>query len=159
MVVTSTAFAEGGDIPTHFTCEGEDVSPPLAWTDPPEGTKSIALIADDPDAPKKTFGHWVLYNLPPATRDLPEGTKVTPSGPTAPSGALTGDNDFGHNAYGGPCPPSGRHRYVFKVYALDTKLPNLGKIRAENLERAMDGHVIGRGQLIGTYQKGQGPRT
>jgi Raf kinase inhibitor-like YbhB/YbcL family protein len=159
LTVTSTAFAEGAMVPTRFTCEGEDTSPPLAWSDPPAATRSFAIVVEDPDAPdpkspnRKTFVHWVAYGLSPNLRGLPEGTK------TAPPGARDGENDFGRAGYGGPCPPSGQHRYVFKVYALDTTLSDLNKPRAADLDRAMSGHVLAQGRLVGTYEKGRGRRT
>lgn len=156
--LTSTAFAEGGTVPSRFTCEGDDLSPPLAWKDPPDGTKSFAVIVDDPDAPdpkapKQTFVHWVLYDLPADTRALPQGTK------TPPQGARAGKNDFGKTTYGGPCPPVGRHRYFFKVYALDTVMQDIGHPTAAELTKAMTGHILARGQLMGTYEKGAGPKT
>ncbi len=155
--LTSTAFTEGGTIPAKFTCQGENVSPPLAWGDPPDGTKSFALVVDDPDAPdpkapKQTFVHWVLYDMPTDTRALPEGTK-------GPQGARAGKNDFGKTTYGGPCPPVGRHRYFFKVYALDTVLQDIGEPTAADLMKKMNGHILARGQLMGVYEKGPGPRT
>lgn len=152
LTVTSTGFAQGSMLPSRFTCEGEDVAPPLAWSDPPAGTKSFAVVVEDPDAPKKTFVHWIVYGLPPTARGLPEGTK------SAPPGTRDGENDFGRSGYGGPCPPSGRHRYVFNVYALDIELPDLNKPHASDLDRAMNGHVLARGTLVGTYEKGQAPR-
>lgn len=156
--LTSTAFTEGGTVPSRYTCQGEDLSPPLAWRDPPAGTKSFALIVDDPDAPdpkapKQTYVHWVLYDLPADTRSLPEGMKAPPQG------ARAGKNDFGKTTYGGPCPPVGRHRYFFKVYALDTVLQDIGQPTAAELTKAMGGHILARGQLMGTYEKGAGPRT
>lgn len=156
--LTSTAFSEGGAVPARFTCQGEDLSPPLAWRDPPIGTKSFAVIVDDPDAPdpkapKQTFVHWVLYDLPADTRALPEGTKAPPQG------ARAGKNDVGKTTYSGPCPPIGRHRYFFKVYALDTVLQDIGEPSAADLTKAMTGHILARGQLMGTYEKGPGPRT
>jgi Raf kinase inhibitor-like YbhB/YbcL family protein len=159
LTVKSPAFSEGGVIPARFTCEGDDVSPPLAWTDAPAETKSFALVVEDPDAPdpkspnRKTFTHWIVYDIASGTRGLPEGAK------TAPPGARNGENDFGSLGYRGPCPPSGEHRYVFKVYALDTVLPDLNKPHAVDLDRAMNGHVISQGRLVGLYQKGRGPRS
>lgn len=150
--LTSTAFAHQGAIPEKYTCEGGDVSPPLAWTGLPAGTRSLALIVDDPDAPdpaapKTTWVHWVLYNLPPTANGLPEGATVLPAG-TQP-----GLNDWRRTGYGGPCPPVGRHRYFHKLYALDTVLPDLGRPSKAVLEKAMQGHVLGAAELIGTYQK------
>ena len=151
----SSAFAPGAEIPRRHTCEGEDVSPPLAWSDPPPGTQSFALIVDDPDAPdpkapKRTWVHWVVYDLPADARSLVEG-----AGPSLPSGARAGKNDFGRAEWGGPCPPIGRHRYFHKLYALDTRLGDLGAATKAALERAMEGHVLGRAELVGTYEKQQ----
>jgi len=150
--LTSAAFAHQGAIPTKYTCEGADVSPPLSWTGLPPGTKSLALIVDDPDAPdpaapKMTWVHWVLYNLPPTANGLPEGASVLPAG------ALQGLNDWQRTGYGGPCPPIGRHRYFFKLYALDTVLPDLGRPTKAMLEKAMKGHILVQTELTGTYQK------
>jgi Raf kinase inhibitor-like YbhB/YbcL family protein len=155
--LTSAAFAEGGAIPTRFTCEGTDTSPPLAWGEAPAGTKSIAIVVDDPDAPdpkapKKTFVHWVLYDVPPGLRALPEGAGGA-------QGSRSGKNDFGSTSYRGPCPPTGRHRYYFRVYALDVMLPDLDKPSEADLDKAMSGHVLVRGQLMGTYEKGRKPQT
>lgn len=152
--LTSLAFGSNGSIPSRHTCEGTNVSPPLAWSGVPEGTKSLALIVDDPDAPdpaapRMTWVHWVLYDLPPAATGLPEG--VAPN--ALPVGARQGTNDFMTTGCGGPCPPVGRHRYFHKLYALDAVLPDLGKPRKGDLERAMKGHVLGEAHLIGTYQK------
>jgi Raf kinase inhibitor-like YbhB/YbcL family protein len=141
--VTSPVFTEGETIPRKFTCDAENVSPPLAWSGAPPGTQSFALIADDPDAPVGTWVHWVLYDLPGKTAALPEGVKGI---------GLEGVNDFRKPGYGGPCPPRGTpHRYYFKVYALDTQLglkPGAGK---RDVERAMQGHVLAQGVLIGKY--------
>lgn len=150
--LTSAAFAHQGAIPAKFTCEGADVSPPLSWSDLPPATKSLALIVDDPDAPdpaapKMTWVHWVLYNLPPAGNGLPEGASVLPPG------TLQGLNDWQRSGYGGPCPPIGRHRYFHKLYALDTVLPDLGRPTKAALEKAMKGHILGQAELLGTYQK------
>jgi Raf kinase inhibitor-like YbhB/YbcL family protein len=155
LVLTSTAFAPGGDIPRRFTCQGEDVSPALAWRGAPEGTRSFALIVDDPDAPdparpRMTWVHWVLYDLPASASELPEGARAA----DLPAGARQGRNDWKRTGYGGPCPPIGRHRYVHKLYALDALLGDLGEPTKAALERAMDGHVLARAELIGTYQKG-----
>ena len=150
--LTSAAFAHQGAIPTKYTCEGADVSPSLTWIGLPPGTKSLALIVDDPDAPdpaapKMTWVHWVLYNLPPTANGLPEGASVLPAG------ALQGLNDWQRTGYGGPCPPIGRHRYFFKLYALDTVLPDLGRPTKAMLEKAMKGHILVQTELTGTYQK------
>jgi len=148
--ITSSAFQDGGLIPAKYTCDGADVSPPLQWDTVPEGTKSIALICDDPDAPMGTFVHWVLFNLPAETRQLAE--KVPPD-KTLPSGARQGTSDFGRVGYGGPCPPSGTHRYFFKIYALDTKLDLPAGARKGDLLKAMQGHILGQGQIIGKYKR------
>jgi Raf kinase inhibitor-like YbhB/YbcL family protein len=147
LTVTSAAFVANGSIPSKYTCEGENTSPPLVWTDAPASAKSIAIVVDDPDAPSGTFVHWVLYDLPPATKSLPEGQK------TAPAGARDGKNDFGTTGWSGPCPPSGRHRYFHKVYALDTVLPDLGTPAKADVVAAMNGHVVAQGELVGTYEK------
>jgi Raf kinase inhibitor-like YbhB/YbcL family protein len=154
LTISSTAFPAGGEIPTAHTCEGLDTSPPLAWTGVPDGTKSLALIVDDPDAPdpaapKRVWVHWVLYNLPTDASGLPEAIKAE----QLPPGTLEGTNDWKRTGYGGPCPPIGRHRYFFKLFALDTTLPDLGKPTKAALEAAMSGHVLARAEVIGTYQK------
>jgi len=152
--VTSSAFQQGGTIPSQYTCEGKDVSPPLAWTGAPSNAKSIAMIVDDPDAPdpakpQRVYVHWVVYNIPAGTSSLPEnGSK---SG--MPKGAVQGKNDWGKAEYGGPCPPIGRHRYFFKLYALDAQLTGLSAPTKADLERAMKGHIVDTGELMGTYQK------
>jgi Raf kinase inhibitor-like YbhB/YbcL family protein len=148
--VTSPAFKEGDAIPRQHTCQGEDISPQLSWEAGPDGTKSIALIADDPDAPGGTFVHWVLYDLPGDVRELPEGL---PRDEALSNGARQGMNSFRRLGYSGPCPPSGTHRYFFKVYALDaqTNLP-AGKSKADLL-KTMEGHVLAQGQIMGTYQR------
>lgn len=152
--LTSTAFAHQGEIPTRYTCEGEDVSPPLAWSEPPQGTKSLALIVDDPDAPdpkapRMIWVHWVLYNIPSDARGLPEEA----DGTSLPKGTQAGRNDWKRQDYGGPCPPIGRHRYFHKLYALDTVLTDLGAPTKAELEKAMQGHVLAEAELVGTYQK------
>jgi len=154
MHIASTAFTEGQPIPTVHTCEGKDTSPPLSWGGVPAGAKSLALLVDDPDAPdpaapRMTWVHWVLYNAAPSATGLPEA--VAPK--ALPAGTLEGVNDWHRTGYGGPCPPIGRHRYFFKLYALDTVLPDLKHPTKAALERAMQGHVIGEAVLIGTYQK------
>src|SRR5215204_1459627 len=148
--VRSSAFEDGDAIPTRYTCDGLDVSPPLSWGSVPDETQSLALIAEDPDAPRGTFVHWVIYNLPPDTRRLPEDI---PNQPTLPSGAVQGVNGAGGVGYMGPCPPSGTHRYFFKVYSLDTGLDLGGRATKDDLMRAMEGHVITEGRLMGTYQR------
>jgi len=152
--VTSSAFQHGGPIPSKYTCEGQDLSPPLAWSGAPSTTKSIAMIVDDPDAPdpakpQRVYVHWVVYNIPAATNSLAEN--ASKSG--MPKGAVQGKNDWGKPEYGGPCPPIGRHRYFFKLYALDTELPGLSGGSKADIERAMKGHVVDSGELMGTYQK------
>jgi hypothetical protein len=148
--VMSSAFEEGGMIPRKYACDGADVSPPLAWTGIPEGAKTIALISDDPDAPVGTWVHWVLYDLPANIKELPEA--VSPEKELR-TGAKQGRNDFRRIGYGGPCPPGGTHRYYFKLYALDTVL-NLpaGATKAELL-KAMEGHILAQGQLMGKYKR------
>ena len=150
MILTSPAFQEGQAIPARYTCEGQDVSPAMAWDEPPPGTASFALIVDDPDAPGKTWVHWVLFNLPAATRSLPE---AMPADASLRDGARQGVTDFGRTGYGGPCPPSGTHRYVFKLYALDTLLTLPPPATTSQLERAMDRHILARAQLMGTYRR------
>jgi Raf kinase inhibitor-like YbhB/YbcL family protein len=152
--ITSTAFQAGGSIPSKYTCEDRDLSPPLAWSGAPDGTKSFALIVDDPDAPdpakpQRMYVHWVVYNIPAATVALAENA----SKKGLPKGAVQGKNDWGKAEYGGPCPPIGRHRYFFKLYALDTELTGLSSPTKADLERAIHGHVLDSGELIGTYQK------
>lgn len=156
LTLHSSAFQPGGSIPTQYTCEGRDIAPPLAWSGAPSGTKSFALIVDDPDAPdpkapKMTWVHWVLYDIPASTTSLPEG--VTPS--ALPPGTRAGKNDWKKGEYGGPCPPIGRHHYHFKLYALDTQLGDLKLPTKSQLEHAMHGHVLGETELVGTYQKSQ----
>ncbi len=151
----STAFESGGEIPSRYTCEGRDTSPPLAWVGVPAGTASLALIVDDPDAPDparptRTYVHWVLYNIPPGVDGLREG--IAPA--RLPAGTLEGANDWKRTGYGGPCPPIGRHRYYHKLYALDIVLPDLGHPTKAALEAAMAGHVLEQADLMGTYQKG-----
>jgi hypothetical protein len=148
--VTSSAFKNDGMIPSKYTCDGDDVSPPLQWETVPQGTKSIALICDDPDAPMGTFVHWVLFNLPADVKELAENV---PADKTLPSGAGQGITDFGRVGYGGPCPPSGTHRYFFKIYALDTKLDLAAGARKSQLLKAMEGHILAQGQLVGKYKR------
>ena len=148
--ITSSAFADGGLIPAKYTCDGADVSPPLQWDVVPEGAKSIALICDDPDAPMGTWVHWVLFNLPAQAKDLAENI---PPDKTLPDGAKQGTNDFRRIGYGGPCPPSGTHRYFFKIYALDTELDLEAGASKRQLLKAMDGHILAQGQLIGKYKR------
>jgi Raf kinase inhibitor-like YbhB/YbcL family protein len=152
--ISSSAFSPQGEIPTRYTCEGEDVSPPLAWSGAPAGTKSFALIVDDPDAPdprapKVTWVHWVVYDLPAGASSLPEAVATS----ALPAGTREGVNDWQRTGWGGPCPPVGRHRYFFKLYALDTPLGDLRRPSKAALEKAMAGHVLARAELVGTYQK------
>ena len=154
LVLMSAAFAPGGKIPAAYTCEGRDVSPALAWTGVPEAAQSLALIVDDPDAPdpaapKMTWVHWVLYNLPPSSRGLPEAV----SRADLPMCTREGTNDWKRTGYGGPCPPIGRHRYFHKLFALDVVLPDLGPATKAQLEAAIAGHVVAQAELLGTYQK------
>jgi Raf kinase inhibitor-like YbhB/YbcL family protein len=154
----SSSFTPNGSIPRAYTCEGDDRSPPLAWSDAPAGTKSFVLIVDDPDAPdprapRMTWVHWVLYDLPAGTAALPEGVTAA----ALPAGTRQGLNDWKRTGYGGPCPPIGRHRYFFKLSALDVALPDLGSATKAQLEQAMQGHVLATAELIGTYQKSTSP--
>lgn len=152
MRLLSSAFGLHADLPQKYTCEGDDLSPPLTWSDAPAGTKSFALIVDDPDAPdpaapKRVWVHWVMYDIPAETSSLPEGVKE------APKGARDGLNDWSKTGYGGPCPPIGKHRYFHKLFALDTVLGDKGKLTKQELEQAMVGHVLARSELVGMYQK------
>ncbi|HSQ56725.1 MAG TPA: YbhB/YbcL family Raf kinase inhibitor-like protein [Gemmata sp.] len=154
LTLTSPAFAAGHDIPSDYTCEGGDVSPQLKWSGVAQGTKSLALIVDDPDAPdpaapRMTWVHWVLYNIPPTTLQLSEA--IEPE--ALPAGTREGKNDWKRTGYGGPCPPIGRHRYFFKLYALDSVLPDLHTPTKAQLEKAMEGHILAKAELMGTYQK------
>jgi Raf kinase inhibitor-like YbhB/YbcL family protein len=152
--LTSSDFRAGGGIPAQHTCDGDEVSPSLSWSGAPSGTKSLALIVDDPDAPdpaapKMTWVHWVLYNIPPETSGLAGG--IGEGG--LPGGTRAGLNDWKKTGYGGPCPPIGRHRYFHKLYALDVVLPDLGRPTKKQLEQAMQGHVLEQCELVGTYQR------
>jgi Raf kinase inhibitor-like YbhB/YbcL family protein len=151
-ILSSTAFKNNDSIPAKYTCEGENFSPPLNWQGAPASTKSFALIVDDPDAPdpknpKMTWVHWVAYNIPSNVSSLQEHTDKLPSG------AADGLNDWHKKGYGGPCPPIGQHRYFYKLYALDTKLPDLKNPDKAALEKAMQGHILGKTELVGTYVK------
>ena len=153
--LTSSSFSPGAEFPSRHTCDGEDVSPALAWSGAPEGTKSFALIVDDPDAPdprapKVVWVHWVLYDLPAGTTSLPPGLTAK----SLPQGAREGLNDWKQAGWRGPCPPIGRHRYFHRLYALDAVLPDLGRPTKAQLEKAMEGHVLARAELVGTYQRG-----
>ncbi|HKI52425.1 MAG TPA: YbhB/YbcL family Raf kinase inhibitor-like protein [Geothermobacteraceae bacterium] len=150
--LTSTAFTHQGEIPPRHTCQGENVSPRLCWSGVPAGTQSLVLIVDDPDAPdpaapKMTWVHWVLYNLPPETVELDEAVRILPTG------TEEGLNDWKRTGYGGPCPPIGQHRYFHKLYALDTRLSGLQQPNKNQLEETMEGHVLARAELVGTYRK------
>jgi Raf kinase inhibitor-like YbhB/YbcL family protein len=155
MTLTSRAFADGAAIPKEHTCDGKNTSPPLAWSAVPADARSLVLIVDDPDAPdpaapKRTYVHWVLYNLPPNDGELPAAVAAD----QLPQGAIQGINDSKHRHYDGPCPPIGRHRYFHKLYALDTTLPDLGAATKAEVEQAMSGHVVAQTQIIGTYERG-----
>ena len=150
----TSSFSPNGEIDRRHTCEGADESPPLSWSDVPAGTKSLALIVDDPDAPdpkapKMTWVHWVLYDIPPSATSLATGMKKS----ALPAGTREGLNDWNRTGYGGPCPPIGRHRYFHKLYALDTVLPELGTPTKAELEDAMKGHILSKAELVGTYEK------
>lgn len=147
--LTTPAFTDGGTIPLRHTCDGQDLSPPLAWSDPPGGARSFALIMDDPDAPSATFTHWVLFDVPAATRQLAEGQRPGGTG-------QSGRNDFGRAGYGGPCPPRGHgpHRYAFTLYALDVATIGVsGGAARDQVEQAMKGHVLGTAKLMGRYER------
>src|SRR5436853_5099265 len=154
LTIRSPAFAQGGEIPRPHTCEGNDVSPALEFDGVPQGAKSLALVVHDPDAPdpkapRIDWVHWVLYNLPPGCKELPEGVGEN----ALPPGTLPGVTDFKRTGYGGPCPPIGRHRYFFVLYALDAELPDLGAPTKAQLEKAMEGHIVEKAELVGTYEK------
>jgi Raf kinase inhibitor-like YbhB/YbcL family protein len=149
--ITSPAFDHHGPIPPEFTCDGGDTSPPLQWSGTPNGARSLALIVDDPDAPdpdapRRTYVHWILYDIPPSTFGLEAGQG-------SPAGARPGTNDWRRTDYGGPCPPIGRHRYFFKLYALDRLLGDRGALSKAELEREMNGHILASTELVGTYQR------
>jgi Raf kinase inhibitor-like YbhB/YbcL family protein len=144
MKITSSAFQDGGNIPSKFTCDGGDASPPLQIADVPSGAKSVVLVVDDPDAPSGLFTHWMVWNISPQTNAIAEGT--TPKG-------VHGTNDFGKSGYGGPCPPSGTHRYYFKIFALDRELDLPSGAKRSQLDAAMKGHVVAQGELMGRYSR------
>ncbi len=144
MKITSSAFQQGGNIPSKFSCDGANTSPPLQISDVPSGAKSLVLVVDDPDAPSGLFTHWTVWNIPPQTSTIAEGS--TPKG-------VQGTNDFGKSGYGGPCPPSGAHRYYFKIFALDRDLDLPSGANRSQLDAAMKGHVIAQGQLMGRYAR------
>ncbi len=154
LTVTSTAFPHHGEIPVRYTCDGEDVSPPLSWSGVPAGAKSLVLIVDDPDAPdpkapRMTWVHWVLYNIPPSATGLPEAVATK----NLPHGIREGVNDWKRTGYGGPCPPIGRHRYFHKLYALDTALPDMNRPTKAKVESAMQGHILSQTEIVGTYRR------
>jgi Raf kinase inhibitor-like YbhB/YbcL family protein len=144
--ITSPVFQDNGYIPRQYTCDGKDVNPPLVIESVTAGTKSLAIIVDDPDAPAGIWVHWVLWNIDPHTKDIKENV--------VPTGAIAGRNDFGRHQYGGPCPPSGTHRYFFKVYALDTMLSISPNSTKADLEKAMKKHILAQGQVVGLYKRG-----
>lgn len=150
--LTSTAFTQGEPIPEKFSCQGEDVSPPLTWGDPPAGTQSLALIMDDPDAPGGTWDHWILFNISPDKRELQENLPITGKN-VDPQAIFVGKNSWGRAEYGGPCPPSGTHRYFFKLYALDTVIDLLPGASKKELLQAMDGHILAQAELMGTFSR------
>ena len=150
MKVISSAFSEGGMIPGKYTCDDINVSPPLEWSQAPKGTKTFALICDDPDAPMGTWVHWVLFNLPAGVNELPENI---PPVEKLPSGAKQGSNDFQKIGYGGPCPPGGTHRYYFKIFALDEELTIQSGDTKSELLKAMEGHILSEAQLMGRYKR------
>ena len=154
MHLTSSSFVNQEAMAKKFTCDGDDISPALEWSGVPEGTKSLALIVDDPDAPdpanpRMTWVHWIMYNIPATVSSLPENVKDE----DLPNGTLQGLNDWQKTGYGGPCPPIGRHRYFHKLYALDTILPDLDRPTKTKLEEAMEGHILDKAELIGLYQR------
>lgn len=147
--ISSPAFAKGGAIPSDFSCDGRDVSPALSWTEPPAGTQSFALIMDDPDAPMGTWVHWIIFNIPASTRNL---TEDMPTDPQLSDGSLQGKTSAGSSGYHGPCPPSGTHRYFFKLYALDNTLSLSADANKKELLKAMDGHILTNAELMGTFK-------
>ncbi len=157
LAIRSAAFAQGGEIPARYTCEGDDLSPPLTWSGVPAEAKSLALVVDDPDAPdpahpKMTWVHWVLYDVPTSATGLAEAIRRD----ALPTGTKEGVNDWKRTGYGGPCPPIGRHRYFFQLYALDAVLPDLGSPTKAKLVDAMKGHILAEAQVMGTYEKRRG---
>lgn len=150
MKLESTAFSSETLIPLQYTCDGDNFSPPLTWDEVPPNTQSLVLICDDPDAPTKTWVHWVVYNLPSQTRSLPENI---PAQASLSGGGVHGSNDFGNLGYGGPCPPKGTHRYFFKLYALDTQLDLKTGATKPEVEAAMSGHILAQTELIGHYSR------
>jgi len=148
--IKSSAFKDGERIPRKYTCDGENISPPLTWKDVPSGTVTLAIISDDPDAPSKTWTHWLIFNIPPEINSLPEGVKTVGE---FENGIIQGLNDFGNLGYGGPCPPFGVHRYFFKLYALDKRLELEPGASKEELLEAMKGHIIEKTEIIGLYSR------
>jgi Raf kinase inhibitor-like YbhB/YbcL family protein len=148
--LTSPAFKHGKSIPSMYSCDGEDVSPPLKWSEPPKGTVSFGLLVDDPDAPGRTWVHWVMFNIPPEKRELKENVEKKSQ---LPNGTRQGLNDFGRSGYGGPCPPGSTHRYFFRLYALDDKFQLSHHATKSDVMKAMDGHILGTGELMGTYSR------
>lgn len=148
--IKSSAFSNEGNIPSKYTCDGADVSPPLSWSGAPNGTKSFALISDDPDAPMGTWVHWVVWNIPPTMTELKENVAKSPNGP---NGSKQGVTDFKRNGYGGPCPPGGTHRYYFKLYALNTTVSLPESATKKDLEAAMGSHIVGQAQIMATYKR------
>lgn len=145
MQITGTALENNAKIPKKYTCDAENVSPPLSWSETPEGTQSLALVVDDPDAPAGTWIHWIVWNIDPSVKEIKENS--------VPAQAIQGRNSFGDTKYGGPCPPSGTHRYVFKLYALDSRLDLAQGSDIAQLEKVMEGHVIDKSELIGLYSR------
>jgi len=150
LTVKSTAFNNGGMIPEVYTCDGKDISPPLSWSQGPSGTRTYALISDDPDAPMGTWVHWVIYNIPANVTSLEENIPKTEK---LQNGAVQGKNDFRRFGYGGPCPPGGTHRYYFRVYALDTVLKEGPGLTKKQLLKSMEGHILAQGELMGKYSR------
>lgn len=150
MNLSSQAFRDGDFIPKKYTCDGENISPPLRWSEQPEGTRSLALIFEDPDAPSKTWIHWVLYNIPADKQEIREGF---PPDDTVEDGMTQGTNDFRKIGYGGPCPPGGTHRYYLQLFALDTDLALKPGLKADQLREKMAGHILTRVELMGRYQR------
>ena len=148
--LTSAAFQDGGMIPKQYTCDGANISPPLRWDGVPEKARTLALIVDDPDAPAKTWVHWIVFNLPASAREL---TENVPQQQSIMGSGIQGTNDFKKSGYGGPCPPKGTHRYFFKLYALDTELQLDARATKDQLLKAMEGHIIAQGQLMGQYSR------
>jgi len=150
IIVKSDSFSDGGMIPAKYTCDGANISPKLSWDNAPKGTKSFVLICEDPDAPMGTFTHWVLYDIPADVHELPENL---PKDKILPNGAKQGITDFKKVGYGGPCPPNGTHRYYFKLYALDTLLNLEPALKKEDILKAMNGHILAQGQILGKYAR------